>query len=152
MSEAPAQFEAFVQIIHTNPNFNRYTTSLAGPMVPADGLWRGSMLRDFYDQLVAAGLLAPDPDALNLSTAMRMARERSEAGQETWVCLHEWDVPACLRFEKRVFSPHWQYADQLVDGKPLWLEPGRFSLDFVAAVNCQLVTPDEGKRLLRGER
>lgn len=98
-------------------------------------------------RLLAQARLAPDPDALPLSTAMRMARERTEAGTETWVWVHQhyYSKPYLLRFEdgdtyQRYMNEGWFRSESF-----------RFRAKQVEYDTARLVTPEEGERLLKGE-
>lgn len=98
--------------------------------------------------------LAPDPQALPLSTAMRLARERTEAGTETWIATEHFLAyhttvgrvrsivlyrPSGQSWQRRAPGGRWAFAGGVMD------------CDAVEQAVCRLVSPEEGAALLRGE-
>lgn len=95
--------------------------------------------------VLAQARLAPDPAALPLSVAMRLARERTEAGDETWV-LMKTPTASVTVFRKNLGI--WYRARPNRYG--IWDGAGVFSDKEVEAATCRLVSPAEGNELLRG--
>ena len=105
-------------------------------------------------QIFAQAKLAPDPNALPLSTAMRMARERTEAGQETWVyaTAEQGDIRACFKLAMDAEEClEWLTYDLSKHSLLRWSDRDVFFADDIESAVCRLVTPDEGTALLRGE-
>lgn len=106
------------------------------------------------DRIIAQARQAPDPTALPLSTAMREARRRTEAGQETWVYAL---VPSGRTdsWLARLHKGTWQWSDNDIRfqaSMPIgWIAMGLHHPHMVENAVCRLVTPSEGTALLRGE-
>ncbi len=100
----------------------------------------------FRALIAQARAAIPDPNALPLSTAMREARRRTEAGDETWVVMTmpTWDRPKLLRIEDWCW-----YTNR--PGWPAWVSAWASAFEQIETVVCKLVTPWEGERILRGE-
>lgn len=103
--------------------------------------------REMLTDLIAQARLVPDPDALPLSCAMRMARERTEAGTETWVWMTTRTVGVTvLRYALDI----WYRTRPDLLG--LWDGSGSFHDAEVESAVCRLVTQEEGEKLLKGPR
>lgn len=90
----------------------------------------------------ATPIQAPDPNALPLSTAMRMARE---AKAETWI--HVANDEALYRLND---AGDWFVTS--TDAEDWEAAAGEhFTPRIVEVAACRLVTPAEGAALLRGE-
>jgi hypothetical protein len=89
---------------------------------------------------------------LPLSVAMRMARERTEAGQETWVVAQHKIVEVLVPVPSNGLwyrsRTSWHSEDWHGER---WDATGAFTDMQVETAVCRLVDPDEGTRLLRGE-
>ena len=102
-------------------------------------------------RLLAQARLAPDPDALPLSTAMRLARERTEAGAETWIQVPHAPKPFLLRHapDANPYHGEWVCGDVLTGGHIAWGWV-TFEADVIESAACKLVTPADGEAILRG--
>lgn len=120
----------------------------------ADYYWgdiRAGHIASLFTMARAALTLQAAQDAANalpLSTAMQMARERTEAGQETWV----WALVLTGRTDRwlaRLREGTWQWTVE--EGRRIeWFTMGLHHPHMVENAACRLVTPAEGEALLRG--
>lgn len=102
-------------------------------------------------EVIAQAKLAPDPQALPLSCAMRMARARTEAHEKTWVFAQ---IPGyanrCFRYAPLADVGRWCWMARLV-GEPEWATNGDDMVyEAIEQATCRLVSPEVGERLLRG--
>lgn len=118
----------------------------------------GSMtLMKAVSALVAQAKLAPDPNALPLSTAMREARRRTEAGDETWIVM-DYDGSSSIVYFGNPFigeiAHGWWFDTPIPNPRIERLRWGSFTqLNelMVERAVCRLVTPTQGRALLRGD-
>ncbi len=94
---------------------------------------------------LAAHATAPDATDLSLSDAMREARRRTEAGDETWVVAQtKWAKRSILL---KCIGGDWRILDK--DFRSGW-SSHQINMGFIETVTCRLITPDAADALLNG--